>query len=183
MAHDEHGRTAVVATCTSCGAKETIPFKANNVPKVAVTKKFGQRGWQFSKDAAAATCSACNSPKKEVMPPNSSSNVAHKAQRTMFTLLEEHFDPDAGTYDEGWSDSKVAKKTGLSEKHVADVRESAFGSLRDPVFDQLRADISAVKAKLDDELNAATAMIREAKSAADREIRRINEALTKAAAR
>lgn len=177
MGRDEHGRTCVTATCSSCAARRSIAFKSYNVPRSAVTKKFHQSGWSFAKRDTVALCPACQPiAKKQPMP----SLDAHKAQRTMFTLLEEHFDPATGKFDVGWSDAKIAKKTKLAESHVVEVRESAFGKLQNPELLELRQKIDALRTTLAKETAAIEEMLKETRAKGAREIRLFNERLTKA---
>lgn len=74
------------------------------------------------------------------------SPAAMQAQVKMITLLQEHFDPDAGTYAAGWSDQKIAGETSLSVDHVIELRRTCFGEIKEPAkVRQLRSDINALE--------------------------------------
>lgn len=55
-----------------------------------------------------------------------------KALRDMFTLLDTVFDIEAGVYQEGYSDEKIAKETGISPDAVKNYRVQAYGKLKPP---------------------------------------------------
>lgn len=73
------------------------------------------------------------------------SPAAMKAQVQMITLLQEHFDPQAGSFADGWSDKRIAAETSLSADHVADFRRGAFGEIKEPrEVRALRDDIATL---------------------------------------
>lgn len=71
---------------------------------------------------------------------------AMRAQATMFTLLQSHFNTDKGAYAQGWSDEKIAAETGMPKALVIEYRESCFGPIKEPAeLSALRADITALE--------------------------------------
>lgn len=85
------------------------------------------------------------------------SPAAMKAQAAMFQMLATHFDPDAGQYETGWNDARVAKEAGLAADFVVEFRRNGFGELKEPApLAALRSDINALE-KLQVEQNATFA--------------------------
>lgn len=66
------------------------------------------------------------------------------------TLLGGTFDEKAGAYSEGWSDLRIAIEAGdLPPKLIADLREAAFGPIREVVeLEPIKAEIAALEARL-----------------------------------
>ena len=80
----------------------------------------------------------------------------HKAQAKMHQLLTMHFDADAGAYEDGWSDERVSKESGISVTHVGEVRAIAYGDIKEPQeITKLRADIAKVEKDLTEMLAMA----------------------------
>ena len=72
--------------------------------------------------------------------------AAMKAQATMFRLLSEHFDTEAGAFEPGWSDAGIATATGMSKDVVAEFRRAGFGEIKEPSdVAALRSDINALE--------------------------------------
>lgn len=92
---------------------------------------------------------AMNNAKDKPMPETpTQSREALKQQRTLFTLLEEHYVEDTSRYAPGWDDARIAKETKLALDHVVATREAGFGPIGDPVLDALEARVAAVEAKI-----------------------------------
>jgi hypothetical protein len=106
-------------------------------------QKFAQAGWSINPHV----CPDCRRrPAKEKPMASKPSPAAMKAQAAMFTLLQEHFDVDGGTYATGWTDQKIAIDTGLAVEHVTEYRRTCFGEIKEPSeIRQLRADINALE--------------------------------------
>jgi hypothetical protein len=66
------------------------------------------------------------------------------AMRKVFALLEDHFDPEKGEYQNGYSDDRIAKETNISVDGVKKYRVDGFGKLRAPT------ELDAVKRQLDE---------------------------------
>lgn len=80
----------------------------------------------------------------------------HKATAKMHQLLVLHFDPDNGSYAEGWNDERIAKESSLAVAHVADVRSIAYGDIKEPEeITALRRDIKALNELITETLVAA----------------------------
>lgn len=74
------------------------------------------------------------------------SPAAMKAQAAMFRLLSDRFDPDAGRYEAGWDDKKIAAETGLSPDVVAEFRKAGFGEMKEaPELASIRKDVNALE--------------------------------------
>jgi hypothetical protein len=74
------------------------------------------------------------------------SATAHKATAKLHRLLGTHFDGEEGRYETGWDDARVASEAGLAPQYVAEVREIAYGTLKEPAeLAALRADINSLK--------------------------------------
>lgn len=68
------------------------------------------------------------------------------ALRKLFTLLESHFDIEAGCYTEGHTDDSLAKETGISVEAVKNYRVSAFGKLKPPnEFFKVQQDVAELE--------------------------------------
>lgn len=70
----------------------------------------------------------------------------HRAQAKMHQLLSTYFDIDEGTFSPGWNDERVAKESGMAVAHVTDVRNIAYGELKEPEeIVALRSDIKTLQ--------------------------------------
>lgn len=75
--------------------------------------------------------------------------AAIAAQAKMFGLLQGQFDPESGTYANGYSDQQIASECKLSVDLVSAVRAASFGELKVPAeVEQLTGDIAALEALL-----------------------------------
>lgn len=71
---------------------------------------------------------------------------AHKATAKMHRLLDSHFSSDEGRYEEGWDDERIAFECGLAAQYVGEVRDIAYGELKEsPELVALRNDIKALR--------------------------------------
>lgn len=78
----------------------------------------------------------------------------HKASAMMHKLLNHHFDADEGRYEAEWGDERIAQETGLSVKHIAEIRVLAYGDIKEPEaitnlrgkIDKLETDITEMMA-------------------------------------
>jgi hypothetical protein len=130
--------------CVDCGEySEEIRLKADLPPEV-LDKKFQAKGWTLD----PTTCPTCQEAdraatraKKEAKTMASMtiepevktpSTTAIKMQLQMMRLLDEHFDADAGAFDAGWSDERVAKETGLALSVVTSFRREGYGEIKRP---------------------------------------------------
>ena len=80
----------------------------------------------------------------------------HKATAKMHQMLSTHFDAEAGLYDEGWDDERISKESGISIIHVSEVRNIAYGELKEPEeITLLRKDIKSLNDLIGETLVAA----------------------------
>ena len=126
------------------------------MPPEHIDRKFEQLGWRLDPHVCPA-CVAIQKKEKKMAEAAKPSPVTMKAQAAMFRLLDQHFDAEVGRFDEGWSDDRIAKETGLKKEAVAEFRRAGFGEIReDPAVASIRADIASL-AKLAEEQNGALA--------------------------
>ena len=136
--------TAFTATveCSQCGAGADVSLR-QIMPPDQIDKKFIQRGWKLDPHICR-NCQRRAQKEKKMTTPSAS---AMKAQATMFRLLSDHFDTDAGQFDVEWSDERIAKETGLAKAIVTEFRRAGFGEIKEPSeVASLRADINALEA-------------------------------------
>lgn len=66
--------------------------------------------------------------------------------------LDTHFDDKAGVFLAGMSDEKIATELGFPRKWVSDIREAAYGSLREnPIVSQLKSEIDGLRTEIADQ--------------------------------
>lgn len=104
-------------------------------------------------------------PKEKTMattaPAAAPSAGAMRAQAQMFRLLDEHFNPDQGRYDDGWTDERVAKECSLAPAMVREFRKAGFGELKaNPEIEAVRRDLAALQKLVSDETAALEARLR-----------------------
>jgi hypothetical protein len=159
------GRVAARIECAQCGGHDEWQIPGRTPPPEALPKHFTQRGWILRK---RPVCPVCNSskPEKEIAVSNvatlksapANSNEARQARSAAVTALVTYFNPETGSYEDGWSDERIAKETGLSKDFVAKRREEDFGPIREPSeFAEVRAEAKALASeigKLQEKLNA-----------------------------
>ena len=165
--------------CSYCKKSGSINI-SKLLPPDIIDKKFSQKGWKVDPHV----CPTCVANEKKVRAvtkkerkemttvtntnakPNGSlatnpvlkavSVDTHKATAKLHQLLVLNFDPDDGCYAEGWSDERVSKESGLSLAHVAEVRNIAYGELKEPEeVAALRKDIKALNDLIGETLVAA----------------------------
>lgn len=166
-------------TCSTCGAVGSINVNSLPPPEY-LDKKFSQRGWELDpnvcpdcvvkrKRAKAAAKAAVKLKEQNEMPTITkeapiSENPAlkavsadlHKATAKMHQLLNLHFDADEGRFAEGWDDARIAKESGMAPSHVTEVRNLAYGELKEPEeITKLRADIKSLNELISETLVAA----------------------------
>lgn len=172
------GRTGVKSarlTCSDCGTVGAMNVKALPPPEL-IDKKFVQKGWELDPNV----CPSCVQQhkqtkalaKKEHKIVNTTSNQNStlgdnpvlkamstdtlKATAKMHQLLTMNFDADEGHYVEGWDDERIAKESGMSIAHVTEVRNLAYGELKEPEeITKLRADIKSLNELISETLVAA----------------------------
>ena len=157
-------RQARVA-CSMCDEAGNVNFTSLMPPEI-LDKKFVQKGWELDPNVCP-TCvikrkKAKAAAKKEqqkmtttTAKPNGTlsdnpvlkavSADTHKATAKMHQLLSLHFDVDDGAYSEGWDDERISKESGISLTHVSEVRNIAYGEIKEPEeITLLRKDIKSL---------------------------------------
>lgn len=164
-------------TCSECPEVGSINYTSLPPPEM-LDKKLVQKGWELDPNI----CPSCVAKRKKAktvakkeqvkMKTNTMtkpvgtlsdnpvlktvSSDAHKATAKMHQLLVLNFDTDEGRYAEGWDDERVAKESGLSPTHVTEVRNIAYGELKEPEeIAALRKDIKALNDLIGETLVAA----------------------------
>jgi vacuolar-type H+-ATPase subunit I/STV1 len=80
----------------------------------------------------------------------------HKATAKMHQMLSIHFDADEGRYSDGWDDERISKESGISVAHVSEVRNIAYGEIKEPEeVTKLRADIKSLNELISETLVTA----------------------------
>lgn len=81
-----------------------------------------------------------------------------QAQRKVFGLLEDNFDPGDGVYKNGYDDQRIASETGISVSAVKEIRTAAFGKLKPPTeLYQMKIDLENLETaflKMDNEFKS-----------------------------
>lgn len=162
-------------SCSECGEIGSVNFN-NLPPPEMLDKKFVQKGWELDPHVCP-TCvikrkQAKAAAKKEQQNMNAVTKVTgtlsdnpvlkavsadtHKATAKMHQLLSLHFDPDGGRYEDGWNDERISKDSGISLTHVTEVRNIAYGELKEPEeITKLRNDIKSLNELISETLVAA----------------------------
>ena len=130
-------------TCTRCPSVGTVNLRVI-MPPEQIDRKFQQQGWAIDPNICP-DCLAKPAKERSAMSAKPSPD-AMRAQATMLTLLQTHFDVARGAYAKDWSDDKIAAETGMSKPLVVEYREACFGPIKEPAeLRALRADISALE--------------------------------------
>ena len=174
--------------CSECGEVGTVNFTSLPPPEM-LDKKFVQKGWELDPNVCP-TCvikrkQAKAAAKKEQVKMNAASKPngtlsdnpvlkavsadTHKATAKMHQMLSLHFDADEGKYAEGWDDERISKESGISVVHVSEVRNIAYGEIKEPEeITLLRKEIKSLNELISDtlvhaqkEVNALNARIAE----------------------
>lgn len=147
------GRLSARVECHSCGSHEEWHIATKTPPAEILRKHFSQKGWRMSK---RSICPACTSKaqKPQIVKEVQMTNVApikpepapteavKAARRKANELLMFHFDVEAGRYDEGWSDERVAKESDMPVAWVLKRREDEYGTLKEPQeIDEIRGEL------------------------------------------
>lgn len=163
-------------TCSVCQFMGTVNYTRLPPPEM-LDKKFVQKGWELDPnvcpDCIVKRKKAKATANKEQMKMNNTapkttgtlsdnpvlkavSADTHKATAKMHQLLTLHFDVDGGVFAEGWNDERISKESGISVAHVTDVRNIAYGELKEPEeLTKLRADIKSLNDLITETLVAA----------------------------
>lgn len=158
------GRFVARVECAQCGARDEWVVANKAPPADILAKHFTQKGWNIRK---RPICPACNAPQKKepdmnnvapIKPEPAPTPAARASRAEAVTAIVTYFKVAEGRYDEGWSDERIAKETGLPEAWVAKRRDEDFGPIKEPSeFAEVRAEAKALASeigKLQEKLNA-----------------------------
>lgn len=177
-----NGTRQAYMACGSCSKRGYININKLLPPDI-IDKKFAQKGWKIDphicpdctvrqKKTRAVTKKERQQMNNETHVSNASakpngslaanpvlkaaSTDAHKATAKMHQLLTLNFDTDEGRFAEGWDDERVAKESGMSLTYVVEVRNIAYGEIKEPEeITLLRRDIKALNDLIGETLIAA----------------------------
>jgi hypothetical protein len=153
-------RTMLAIACDHCGRQDDKAARPN-LPEDAIARFFRGAGWEVDNRCSRATCPKCQEKSKVT----DISAAALKRQRQMFALLDEHFDTEEGAFEQGWSDAKIAKDTGLSESVVTQAREAAYGPIKvNPALLSAGREVAELRAKMAKDLADLAGMIEQTKA-------------------
>jgi hypothetical protein len=108
----------------------------------------GQQGWMIDKKWKEAVCPQCRQARDQERKVSDQSQQASKAEKMTWALLFEHYDDEGCCYHEGWSDSAIAKKVGMSADFVAAIRDKHFGPAENPEVGQVLVELGEARSKL-----------------------------------
>lgn len=131
--------------CSQCAKTGELKIR-NLLPPDQIDLKFRQSGWKLDPHICT-DCQRINSLQKEANKVTATPSVAAmKAQAQMFQLLSDNFDVDAGRYNNGYSDTRIASETGLKNTFVREFRIAAFGEIKEPEFiTKLKNDLKSIE--------------------------------------
>lgn len=147
--------------CARCPAIGEVVLRTV-MPPEQIDKKFAQAGWRLDPNTCpdCIRSAAASKEKKMATLTARPTQAAMKAQTMMFRLLSDNFDTEAGRFEPGWDDARIAKETGLSPDVVAEFRRAGFGEIKEaPEVAALRADIAALDTLAREQHGAVTAEI------------------------
>jgi len=143
--------------CAACGSHDEWRL-SNRPPPETLPKHFQTKGWETSRKATCPLCAAKRAKPAKPKEPIVNSfdkimNIVPKPQpdartqrREAHDLITMAFDIPAGRYNEGYSDERIAKETGISKDWVRQRREDEFGPLKEPnELAAVRIEISDLK--------------------------------------
>lgn len=164
--------------CSECGEVGSVNFSTLPPPEM-LDKKFVQKGWELDPNMCPTcvikrTTARALAKKEQKTMATTNSNTkpngtladnpvlkavsadTHKATAKMHQMLSIHFDVDEGKYAEGWDDERISKESGISVIHVAEVRNIAYGEIKEPEeITLLRSEIKSLNDLIGETLVAA----------------------------
>lgn len=149
------GKVIARIECSQCGTHDEWTIAGPCPPAEILPKHFTTKGWNLRKRPVCPACTA--QAKKEntmsnvapIKPEPVPSDAVKAARREATEKLLFHFDPSKGCFEEGWSDARIAKETGMPEAWVTKRREEDFGPLKEPgEFAEVRAEAKALASEI-----------------------------------
>jgi hypothetical protein len=139
----ENGQQRIAVVCSRCQSQDT-QGASMGVPASRAAKNFRTRGWRIDRKCHEAVCPRCQEEESSMK----QSPEAIRAQAKLYSLLEEHFDPEKKRYRLDWTDDKVSKACSLSVDQVSATREALYGPMVDPAVAKAEAEIDRIQAQL-----------------------------------
>lgn len=167
----EGQRTFARVTCPRCGAHDQMLLSSRIPPEAVVAFFVQKRGWRgggTNKNPRVTHCASCakrptaptspmevfDSMAEQMAPP---ANIARIRVRAGAMILD-NWSEEAGRYQQGWSDERVSKETGLSEQAIKRMRETDL-NLRQRVPQEI-VDVEKKIQQLFDQLAVIDAEVR-----------------------
>lgn len=126
--------------CASCGANDEWRINGNKPPAEIIPRHFANKGWNLHRRPVCPSCQAKKKEKPIMIKPKLESVPtfdAKAARREAHDLIAMTFNIPTGQYNDGYSDERIAKETGIGVDWVKQRREDEFGPLKEP--DELTA--------------------------------------------
>lgn len=153
--------------CAQCGGHDEWRITSRRPPPDILPKHFANKGWRIGRKPLCHACQQSVAKEKHMpeavqnvtpIKPESAPSMEVRAMKLKATeLLMAYYSMEHGRYDDGWSDERVAKESGMPPAWVTKRREEDFGPLREPTeFEAIRKEaselasaIGKLQAKLD----------------------------------
>lgn len=149
------GRFVARVECAQCGARDEWVVANKAPPADILAKHFAQKGWNVRK---RPICPACNTPQKKetdmnnvapIKPDAIPTDAVKAARRKANELLMFQFNVENGCFEDGWSDDRVAKESGMPLAWVTKRRDEEYGPLKEPCeFAEVRAEAKALASEI-----------------------------------
>jgi hypothetical protein len=145
----------VSVTCNRCHHETEIGWAFGDVPE-KIKKKFLQEGWRFDihriRDCVCPEClnreKTMAATAKPTLVPTPRALTANERHRIR-TLLDTNFDDAVGRYIDGYSDERIGKELDLPWACVRDIREAAYGPIReDTRIAELKTELEVLKTEM-----------------------------------
>jgi len=150
-------RTYLSVTCAKCKEETTHEWSTGNHVDY-VKKRFLLMGWEFDPySKSSCVCPNCNkkAPKMNTNPtptviemPAPPRALTADERHRVRTLLDTNFDDAKGHYIDGYSDKRIGEETAVPWASVAQLREIAYGPLKDDPTVAVRGDVAKLKTTL-----------------------------------
>lgn len=172
----QNARVVARLTCSECGAKDEWTVASKMPPPEVLTKHFSNQGWLVRKKPSCPACrikilkgvarcqhllikaTATTDSKQEapimsnvasIKTEQAPTEAVKAARRKANEFLMFNFDVEKGRYEDGWSDERVAKESGMPLAWVVKRRDEEYGPLKEPSeFAELRKEVGALSAAL-----------------------------------
>lgn len=156
----------VEVRCSKCETVEELRQGQNTdtTDPNLLSKRMKSKGWEFHPyNKRACVCPVCQKENSEMPKPTLVANsdpqvvLAQQTPRTITGeerykvrhLLDQHFDDKMGAYIDGYSDQRIGTELEIPWKLVFDIREAAYGPIReDPRIAAVRQDMARLERQM-----------------------------------